>query len=319
MINTSTFVQQRSFGYTWLAAVGSAINIPSGVITGISLVSTDDHDIAVSKIAVTDDGLSVTLTQDGKPFASVLTQAENSIVQMEATGNCISALLTTGGFMASRFSFTPSKPQYIRRSFLTTTTNTIPHVLNLKVNGEEYTFDANIPLAVDTQYLVPSVSDGTLTLSLTEDAHKAFQPDDDDVIVLDDGLLYSINGVSPNAAGELTISAYTEEATIQLSSQSPSCIGVYSTLDPCEQEDIIDRVLSPLNASNYTNLPLNDAYTKNADGSYTRDYLNNLVGVKGSPEEVQDLLSLVASGTKKYGDPKVGLFELEPTHDKLEE
>ena len=115
MLQINTLVQQRMLGYAWLAANRSAIDIPAGIIVGISLTSTVNTPVAVSNISVTDDGLSVVLTQRGEPFASVLTTEENAVVAMTPYGSCVSAVIETGAFMAARFTFKPDTPQYIRR------------------------------------------------------------------------------------------------------------------------------------------------------------------------------------------------------------
>ena len=73
MLQINTLVQQRMLGYAWLAANRSAIDIPAGIIVGISLPSTVNAPVVVPTISVTDDGLSVALTQRHAQLPPVLT------------------------------------------------------------------------------------------------------------------------------------------------------------------------------------------------------------------------------------------------------
>lgn len=308
MLAVSTLIQQRSFGYTWLAALRNAINIPSGIITGISLVSTVDAPVAVSNISVTDDGLSITLLQNNELFASVLTTEENAVVTMTGNGSCVSAVITTGAFMASRFTFAPSTPQYIRRAFLTVVTDTMPNSVTATSNGESAVWNENTVVAADNTYLsLRKDANGNYVIYLNEEQKNLFRPAAADSVIQDDGVLYSLNGVTPGSTGAIRLSISHGGTAVALTAASSNSISITksatASIPPCDTDDYIDRMISPARAREFDSQPLDAAYSL-VDGKYVRDY---------------KLLEGTETNPKIYAEYAGGLtlYERNPLHDPV--
>ena len=295
-------------GYAWLAANRSAIDIPAGIIVGISLTSTVNAAVAVSNISVTDDGLSVVLTQRGEQFASVLTTEENAVVPMTPYGSCVSAVIETGAFMAARFSFKPDTPQYIRRSFLTVLEPTTAESETVSTNNDTVVWRDNTRIMIDDAYLTYRISgtNGSIIVSIRDDVKALFAPNGADTTILDDGILYSINGVAPNDSGELRISAATLGYPLTFNARNNSCIVIDSTVQPCEQDNYIDQMLSPVRAREVEHEPLDDAYYWSDVHGWVRDY-KLLEGTKDNPVKYGNYADTTDGG--------VTLYELNPAHD----
>lgn len=308
MLQINTLVQQRMLGYAWLAANRSAIDIPAGIIVGISLTSTVNVPVAVSNISVTDDGLSVVLTQRGEQFASVLTTEENAVVPMTPYGSCVSAVIETGAFMATRFSFRPETPQYIRRSFLTVLEPTSTGSETVSTNNDTVVWRDNTRIMIDGAYLTYRISgtNGSIIVSIRDDVKALFSPNGADTTILDDGILYSINGVAPNTNGELRIAATTLGYPLTFNARNDSCIVIDSTVQPCEQDNYIDQMLSPVRAREVEHEPLDDAYYWSDVHGWVRDY-KLLEGTKDNPVKYGNYADTADGG--------VTLYELNPTHD----
>lgn len=308
MLQINTLVQQRMLGYAWLAANRSAIDIPAGIIVGISLTSTVNVPVAVSNISVTDDGLSVVLTQRGEQFASVLTTEENAVVPMTPHGSCVSAVIETGAFMAARFSFRPETPQYIRRSFLTVLEPTSTGSETVSTNNDTVVWRDNTRIMIDGAYLTYRISgtNGSIIVSIRDDVKALFSPNGADTTILDDGILYSINGVAPNTNGELRIAATTLGYPLTFNARNDSCIVIDSTVQPCEQDNYIDQMLSPVRAREVEHEPLDDAYHWSDVHGWVRDY-KLLEGTKTNPVRYGNYTGATGGG--------VTLYELNPTHD----
>ena len=308
MLQINTLVQQRMLGYAWLAANRSAIDIPAGIIVGISLTSTVNVPVAVSNISVTDDGLSVVLTQRGEQFASVLTTEENAVVPMTPYGSCVSAVIETGAFMAARFSFKPETPQYIRRSFLTVLEPTSTESETVSTNNDTVVWRDNTRIMIDGAYLTYRISstNGSIIVSIRDDVKALFSPNGADTTILDDGILYSINGVAPNTNGELRIAATTLGYPLTFNARNDSCIVIDSTVQPCEQDNYIDQMLSPVRAREVEHEPLDDAYHWSDAHGWVRNY-KRLEGTKDNPVKYGNYTGATNGG--------VTLYELNPIHD----
>lgn len=272
MLQISTLLQQRSTGYTWLMALRSAINIPSGVIVGVSIVTTNSAPVAVANISVDDNGLSVVFTQNGAVIASVLTTEENAVVPMDVYDSCISAVLETGAFTTAYFSCVPSTPQYIRSSFVTVVDKPRRNELTVKANDSSAVWSDDVSLRIDTEYLDYTISDGVLTIKIKEAYKETVQSNVADTVIQDDGVLYSINGVTPDADGSIKLQIACDGVSVPLTKASSGCIAVGASMSGCDNDDYIDRMLSPARSRDYASEPLDAAYIKEQNGSYTRDY-----------------------------------------------
>lgn len=299
MLQISTLLQQRSLGYTWLMALRSAINIPSGVIVGVSIVTTDSAPVAVSNISVDDNGLSVIFTQGGSVIASVLTTEENAVVAMDVQGSCISAILETGAFMTSRFSCVPTAPQYIRSSFVTVVNAPQENTLTVTANGSTVSWSNDVSVYINTEYLEYTITDGVLTVKIKAEYKDTFQSSVADTVIQDDGVLYSINGVTPNDDGNIKLQMACDGAPITLVKASPSCIAVSSNISGCDNDNYIDKMISPARSRDYSPEPLDAAYTKEQNGTYTRDY------------------KLLEEATYASYVGGLTLYEINPLHDEV--
>ena len=253
-------------------ALRSAINIPSGVIVGVSIVTTNPAPVAVANISVDDNGLSVIFTQNGVVIASVLTTEENAVVPMNVNEGCISAVLETGAFTTAHFSCVPSTPQYIRSSFVTVVDSTQRNELTVSANDSSAVWSDDVSLRIDTEYLDYTISDGVLTIKIKEAYKEAFQSNVADTVIQDDGALYSINGVTPDTDGSIKLRIDCDGVSVPLTKASSGCIAVGASTSGCDNDDYIDRMLSPARSRDYTSQPLDAAYIKEQNGSYTRDY-----------------------------------------------
>lgn len=253
-------------------ALRSAINIPSGIIVGVSIVTTDSAPVAVSNISVDDSGLSVIFTQGGNVIASVLTTEENAVVAMDVQGSCISAILETGAFMVSRFSCVPTTPQYIRSSFVTVVNAPQENTLTVTANGSTVSWSNDVSVYINTEYLEYTITDGVLTVKIKAEYKDTFQSSVADTVIQDDGVLYSINGVTPNDDGNIKLQMACDGAPITLVKASPSCIIVSSNISGCDNDNYIDKMISPARSRDYSPEPLDAAYIKEQNGTYTRDY-----------------------------------------------
>lgn len=272
MLQISTLLQQRSTGYTWLMALRSAINIPSGVIVGVSIVTTNPAPVAVANISVADNGLSVVFTQNGVVIASVLTTEENAVVPMDVYDSCISAVLETGAFTTAHFSCAPSTPQYIRSSFVTVVDKPRRNELTVKANDSSAVWSDDVSVRVDTEYLDYTISDGVLTIKIKEAYKETVQSNVADTVIQDDGVLYSINGVTPDTDGSIKLQIACDGVSVPLTKPSSGCIAIGASTSGCDNDDYIDRMLSPARSRDYASEPLDAAYIKEQNGSYTRDY-----------------------------------------------
>ena len=253
-------------------ALRSAINIPSGVIVGVSIVTTNPAPVAVANISVDDNGLSVVFTQNGAVIASVLTTEENAVVPMDVYDSCISAVLETGAFTTAHFSCVPSTPQYIRSSFVTVVDSPQRNELTVSANGSSAVWSDDVSLHIDAEYLDYTISDGVLTIKIKEAYKETVQSNVADTVIQDDGVLYSINGVTPDTNGSIKLQIACDGVSVPLMKPSSGCIAVGASMSGCDNDDYIDRMLSPARSRDYASQPLDAAYIKEQNGSYTRDY-----------------------------------------------
>ena len=253
-------------------ALRSAINIPSGVIVGVSIVTTNPAPVAVANISVADNGLSVVFTQNGVVIASVLTTEENAVVPMDVYDSCISAVLETGAFTTAHFSCAPSTPQYIRSSFVTVVDKPRRNELTVKANDSSAVWSDDVSVRVDTEYLDYTISDGVLTIKIKEAYKETVQSNVADTVIQDDGVLYSINGVTPDTDGSIKLQIACDGVSVPLTKPSSGCIAIGASTSGCDNDDYIDRMLSPARSRDYASEPLDAAYIKEQNGSYTRDY-----------------------------------------------
>ena len=103
----------------------------------------------------------------------------------------------------------------------------------------------------------------------------------------------------------MRIAATTLGYPLTFNARNDSCIVIDSTVQPCEQDNYIDQMLSPVRAREVEHEPLDDAYYWSDDvHGWVRDY-KRLEGTKDNPV--------------KYGNYTgaggVTLYELNPTHD----
>ena len=235
-------------------------------------MTTNSAPVAVANISVDDNGLSVVFTQNGAVIASVLTTEENAVVPMDVYDSRISAVLETGAFTTAHFSCVPSTPQYIRSSFVTVVDSTRRNELTVSANDSSAVWSDDVSLHIDTEYLDYTISDGVLTIKIKEAYKETVQSNVADTVIQDDGVLYSINGVTPDANGSIKLQIASDGVSVPLTKSSSGCIAVGASTSGCDNDDYIDRMLSPARSRDYASEPLDAAYTKEQNGSYTRDY-----------------------------------------------
>ena len=306
----NTLPQSRSFNRPWLNLNAEA-GVAAGVITSIQITTASDAPIYLAGLDVENGLLSLSLRQNDVPFASLLTDRSNSVMRMMAEhSNCISAIVRTGALDGITASYRSESAQ-IRRCFIYVQpgAGTAPRTYDVVIDGVLHRYTDTVELSIDTTSVSYQRNElGTVTISMTADQRNQFNRVSTDAEDIDDTLITSINGITPNENGEILLRlSYGTYGAVPLTRISNHVATIrtadVNTIPACDVEDYVDVVLSPARVRDFTKMPLDDAYTsREIDGKteYTRNY--KLL-------ENRTYAQYYANGTG------VSLYERNPLHD----
>lgn len=278
----NTLPQSRSFNRPWLTLHTSA-GVAAGAITSIQITAASDAPIYLAGLDIENGVLSLSLRQNDLPFASLITDQSNEILRMTAEHeNCISAIVRTGALDGVTASYRDPDAQ-IRRCFIYVQpdANTTPRTYEVMIDGVLHRYTDTVALSIDAAALSYQRNKlGTVTISMSADQRNQFNRVSTDAEEIDDTLITSINGIMPNAKGEIFLRlSYGTYGTVPLTRVSNRVAVIQadlvSAIPPCDSEDYIDTVLSPGNVRDFSKMPLDDAYTSrtvNGKTEYTRNY-----------------------------------------------
>lgn len=305
----NTLPQSRSFNRPWLS-LDANIGVISGVIVSIQITTTSDSPIYVAGLDVSDGLLSMSLRQNDLPFASLITDQSNTTMRMTAEHvNCVSAIVHTGSLEGITDSYRGQTAK-IRRCFVYvqpadfSTTQTY----DIVIDGVLHRYTDTVALEIDTTMLSYQKSDlGTVTVSMSAMQKNQFNRVSTDAETIDDTLITSINGITPNAQGELSIGlSYDTYGVVPLTRVNDHLIAIETAdtthIPACDVEDYVNIVLSPANVRDFTKMPLDDAYTTKQSGD-TTEYIRNYALL----EQRKYALYTGSSG--------LSLYERNPLHD----
>lgn len=260
------------------------VRIPGGVILGLSIVIFDSRQsVYLSSLTVSDNVLSLTLSQNGKVIAHGTTDKEDSVLFLETKHPCSSAQVCVGSFRG--LDIKTSKQSKINPACILVAPAPAVAEARIRVvqDGVEdiAILNKDYNLVVDYRFSADySEESKTLTLSLPEEVHRELmvsysyaEPAVDKIV--------TINHTKPDKDGvvHLEISNGSGVLTFNLSENAP-VLTIGSDMSPCVEEDIIDSYIAPNIVRTFSYMPLDEAYAKDEETKkYVRDTFTLLADV----------------------------------------
>lgn len=270
---TGSLIKQNSWG-------DNTTEVPAGLIRSISIVTTKKAPIILTNLKITEGVFSITFSQSGKPVAFGSTTDEGSVLFLDTRDGCLSGVLELGLFKNIDLDLELHVP--INKSAILIVPETSPDYFKISVTQDGVTeteylhedYELTVDPRLSCNYLE---EEKTIIVSLSEENSRGLksifietQPEID--------RLLSINHVKPSPDGVIyvNLSNITADLVFTKSEKIPA-VTIYSDVSPCDTEDVIDNYISPALARTFSYMPLDDAYNKQEDGSYTRNTKENLI------------------------------------------
>lgn len=311
----NTLPQSRSFNRPWLS-LQSAPGVAAGAITSIQIITKSNAPVYVAGLDIVNGLLSLSLRQNGTPFASLLTDQSNRIIRMTADhDNCISAIVRTGALSGVTASYRDNNAQ-IRRCFVYVQpdADSVPRTYEVMIDGVVHQYTDTVNLSIDTASMTYQRNEiGTVSISMSTDQQNQYNRVATDAEDIDDTLITSINGITPNSDGGIVLQlSYGTYGAVPLTRMN-NHVAVIDAADvqhipACTTEDYVDVVLSPANVRDFVKMPLDDAYMSNEIDGKT-EYTRNYKLLEGSEDTPRRYARYYNNGTG------LTLYERNPLHD----